>query len=294
MADRPQAAELERAWDARVAANREQVERHRRVEEAADFYAPVTGRFIVDPRREGDPVLDALLELAEPGETWLDIGAGAGRFALPLALRVKRVIALDPSPGMLAALRDGMARHEIANIDVVEARWPPTRGDPAVSPVDVALIAHVGYDVAPIGPFLDAMGAAARRQCVAILREQAPAAYAATFWPIIHDVERVPLPAAPDLVALLRARGVEPRLVRIPEPPRRWPDEETLLAQLRHQLWIAADGPDNDRLVEALQAVAIRDENGVGLPEGPAWVGIVDWHPLRDQAVAKRRPGPGV
>ena len=38
-------------------------------------------------------LLDILLSLARPGETWLDIGAGAGRYALPLALHVREVIA---------------------------------------------------------------------------------------------------------------------------------------------------------------------------------------------------------
>jgi len=279
MADLARARELERTWDERVLANREQVERHRRVEEAADFYAPVSSRFVRDPHREGDTVLDALLALADPGEAWLDIGAGAGRFALPLALHVGHVTALDPSPGMLAALREGMEEHEIANIEIVESRWPPSGGISAVEPADVALIAHVGYDVEPIGPFLDAMEGAAKRRCVAVLRERAPAAYAAVFWPIIHGVERVPLPAAPDLVALLRARGVEPRVQRIHEPARRWPDEATLLAQLRHQLWIGNDGPDNDRLVDALRRLAVRDDDGLGLPEEPAWIGIIDWPP---------------
>jgi len=273
------ARDLERSWDERVVANREQVERHRRVEEGDDFYAPVSARFVQDPRREGDAVLDALLELAQPDDDWLDIGAGAGRFALPLALHVRHVTALDPSPGMLAALRDEMGRHGLTNIDVIQARWPVTDGDAPVPPADVALIAHVGYDVEPIGPFLDAIEAAARDRCVAILREQAPAAYAASFWPIIHGVERVPLPACPDLLALLQARGARPRIRRIPEAPRRWPDEETLLAQLRHQLWIGADGPDNDRLVEAVRALVVRDADGFGVPAVPAWIGVVDWRP---------------
>jgi SAM-dependent methyltransferase len=273
------ARDLERSWDERVVANREQVERHRRVEEAEDFYAPVSARFVQDPRREGDAVLDALLELAQPDDDWLDIGAGAGRFALPLALHVRHVTALDPSRGMLAALRDEMGRHGITNIDVIEARWPPAGSDPVVAAHDVALIAHVGYDVEPIGPFLDAMEAAAHVRCVAVLREQAPATYAAPFWPIIHGVQRVPLPACADFVALLEARGRRPRVRRISEPPRRWDDTETLVAQLRHQLWIGADGSDNDRLVEAVQALATRDAEGVGLPAEPAWIGVVDWRP---------------
>lgn len=283
MADRERAARLERDWDALVLANREQVERHRRVPEAIDFYAPVTGRFVHDPWRTGDAVLEALLELPQPDETWLDIGAGAGRFALPLALRVRRVIALDPSPGMLAALRDGMATHGIENVDVMELRWPPAVDDPHPS-ADVALIAHVGYDIAPIGPFLDAMEVAARDRCVAILRERWPASHAAPFWPIIHGVERVPLPACIDLVALLEARGAEPHVRRVPEPERRWEDEATLVAQLRHQLWIPDEGPDNERLLAAVREMAVHDETGIGLPAEPTWIGVVEWRPAVSSA----------
>ena len=78
-------AMLETAWAARVRANREQVDRVREVPDGADFYAPVTGLFRADPRRTDEPALEVLRGLVRPGETWLDIGAGAGRYALPIA-----------------------------------------------------------------------------------------------------------------------------------------------------------------------------------------------------------------
>ena len=75
---------------------------------------------------------------------------------------------------------------------------------------DVGLIAHVGYDIEEIGPFLDALEAASRRLCVALLMERAPAAAADPFWPPVHGEERVALPALLDAVELLTARGTEP------------------------------------------------------------------------------------
>ncbi|MCU0505926.1 MAG: nucleotidyltransferase family protein, partial [Chloroflexi bacterium] len=78
----------EAVWVARVRANDEQSARVRESPEPEDFYGPVAGIFVADPRRSDDAVLDALGELALPDDRWLDIGAGAGRFALPLALRV--------------------------------------------------------------------------------------------------------------------------------------------------------------------------------------------------------------
>ena len=104
------AAELEAAWAERVRANRDQVERVREVPDR-DFYAPVSSLFVADPRRTGEEALDALLALAEPGDRWLDIGAGAGRYALPLALASREVIAVEPSASMRNALRTGKEEH---------------------------------------------------------------------------------------------------------------------------------------------------------------------------------------
>ena len=134
-------AATEAAWGARVRAHHEQSARVRETPEGGDFYAPVSRLFVADPRRTDDEVLNHLLALAHPSDTWLDIGAGAGRYALPLALRVREVIALDPSPGMLAALHEQAIEHGIANVRAIEGRWPV---DPTLGPAptaDVTLIA---------------------------------------------------------------------------------------------------------------------------------------------------------
>ena len=119
---------LEAAWAERVGANNAQVDRHREVPDGTDFYAPVNGLFRADLTRTDEPVLQELLMLAQPGETWLDIGAGAGRYALPLALELGRgggsVVAVDPSRGMLDALRATADEHAVTNVRIVEGRWP--------------------------------------------------------------------------------------------------------------------------------------------------------------------------
>src|SRR5579871_354553 len=94
---RPMESEALGEWSRRVHANREQVNRFREVEDGSDFYGPIAARFEADPRWRDDPALDALLALAQPGGTWLDVGAGGGRYALPLALVIREVVALDPS-----------------------------------------------------------------------------------------------------------------------------------------------------------------------------------------------------
>ena len=287
--DRPEdlAAAAAERWAARVRADREQVDRYREVPDGRDFYAPVRSIFRADPDRTDDPVSDALRALVVPGETWLDIGAGAGRYALPLARVAGRVIALDPSSGMLDALREDAADHGIANVETVLGRWPP---DPAADDetaalgafpcADVALIAHVSYDVEPIVPFLDSMEAAARRLCVAVLMDARPGSLAAPLWPAVHGEARVILPGLNELVELLRLRGTPPDVRRLPREPRTFADRETLLTFVRRQLWVAEGGEKDARLREALEALVIDEGSGVRFAADELGdIGLVTWAP---------------
>ena len=275
------AAAATAAWGARVRAHHEQTARLRETPEAADFYAPVTQVFIADPRRTDDEVLDHLLPLARSDETWLDIGAGAGRYALPIALRVREVIALDPSPGMLAALREQAAEHGIANVRAVEGRWPVDPADGPPPAADVALIANLGYDVEAIGLFLDAMEAAAGRLCVAILADRQPSTPAHVFWPPVHGEERAELPALDAFLDLLRARDRDPREARVPRPVRGFPTREELARWLRSQLFLEAGSAKDALLQRELEMRLVANPDGsVGLPsQVPMATGIVTWEP---------------
>ena len=53
-----------------------------------------------------------------PGDTVLDIGAGTGRWSIPMAKVRKKVTALDASPGMLEVLREKAAAEKVTNINV--------------------------------------------------------------------------------------------------------------------------------------------------------------------------------
>jgi ubiquinone/menaquinone biosynthesis C-methylase UbiE len=77
-------------------------------------------------RKQGypDPAGD-LAALREHGigaaSTVVDLGAGTGRFALAAAAEVFRVVAVDVSAAMLAALRDRVARTGLPNVECVQA-----------------------------------------------------------------------------------------------------------------------------------------------------------------------------
>jgi hypothetical protein len=150
---------------------------------------------------------------------------------------------------------------------------------PAAPAADVALIAHMAYDVEEIGAFLDAMEAAARRLCVAVLVTPAPTHPAAAFWPPIHGEARVALPALTEFLVLLLARGRlfdlrlmerQPLAHASPDGPLRW---------LYQQLFVAPDTAKGRRLA-ALAREAIREKNGRwALSWDPAPLGVVTWRP---------------
>jgi SAM-dependent methyltransferase len=275
---RPDAASLEASWAERVRANRVQAERFSETV-AGDFYAPVSSLFVADPRRTGEPALDALAAEAVADETWLDIGAGAGRYALPLALLVKEVIAVEPSASMRRALRTGIDEHGIANVRVVAASWPDgVREFGSLPAADVALIAHVGYDIEAIGPFLDAMEAASRDRCIAVLTDRSPASVADPFWPLVHGESRVPLPALPELVALLGARARETEVIRVERAPRSFDSVPALTAFLRRQLFITEGGEKDVHFRAILPDHIVRREGGWTLADPPRGaIGLVRW-----------------
>lgn len=282
----------ELAWADRVRRNHEQVDRFREAADGPDFYREVSAIFLDDPDRVGDPVLDALLRHAQPDDSWLDIGAGAGRYALPLARTVQKVIALEPSASMLESLRDATRQHGIDNVAVVEGRWPDSFDDEigslahlAALPVDVTLIAHVGYDIESIGPFVDAMERASRRECLAILMERSPALVAAPFWPPLHGEPRVALPALPAFVDLLVARGRRPEVQIVEASRRRWATRTELERYVRRQTWVAP-GSAKDRRMLALLDDWLRTNADGSLELSVAesvQVGLVAWLPILDR-----------
>lgn len=271
----PNLADVLDAWRARVLADKAQVDRCREVADPADFYGPVADRFRMDPRRTDDSTLNALLALARRGDVWIDVGAGGGRYALPLALAVREVVAIDPSPAMLAALRDDAAADGISNVRVIGARWPM----PELPSGDVGLFAHVGYDIAEIGPFIDALQSSSRRLCVAVMGESSMQTTAALFWLPIHGEPRVRLPALPELLVLLTARRRLPQITLVDRTPPTFGSPDEALAMARRQLWLKEGSAKDLQLRRLVQETVTERDGRYAFDWTPTRIGIVSWSP---------------
>jgi SAM-dependent methyltransferase len=108
--------------------------------------------------------LTVLSGLVRIGDTLLDVGAGTGRFALPLARCVSQVTALDHSAAMLNILRRKATVQGVENITIQETDWESAE----VEPHDVVLAAWSLYRQPDLCAALHRLVAATRRTLIVV------------------------------------------------------------------------------------------------------------------------------
>lgn len=95
-------------------------------------------------------------------EVVLDIGCGPGTLAIPLAKRVKQVIAIDFSKDMLRELEDFAAREGVHNITTYHLGWDDDWS--GLPKVDIS-VASRSVEVQDINAALEKLNAQTRRAC---------------------------------------------------------------------------------------------------------------------------------
>jgi SAM-dependent methyltransferase len=193
---------------------------HRR----ADAWAGRAQRFnrYVAETGADDPLLRRLLAVVDGTTTVLDVGAGPGRHAVPLARVARHVTAVEPSEAMRQLLEQNVRNAGQTNLDLVDAEWPAAR----VRPADVVVCAHVLYGTVEVEPFLRALDAAARRACYVVLRVgQREGAYLPLF-ELVWGEPRALAPAAVDLFNVAHQLGLPANFETVPFQP--WRSYESL------------------------------------------------------------------
>src|SRR6202795_5402574 len=146
--------------------------------------------------RARDGFLDVVKPHLAPSKTLVDVGAGAGRHAVPLAESLEWVTAVEPSEGMRALIppRD--------NMTIVASTWE----DAAVAPADFVICCHVMYGVEEPVPFIAKMERSARERVFIMLRESELPHPAAAVRKRLQGTPGPPMPRFSDLLMLLTQR----------------------------------------------------------------------------------------
>lgn len=265
-------------WKRRIEEHNAQTIRTRGDLHYDDLWSILAERFRDDPFRTGDPVVDTVAAWLQPESTVLDVGGGAGRYALPLALKCRQVTVVDPSPSMLEQLRRACEETGITNVDSVQSSWE----EADVPPASVVFCANVVYGVSEIEAFVRKLEQHARERVAIVLFMDAPLSRMSPIWQAVHGEARIDMPALPELLPVLWEMDIYPNLTMCPPAmtTRTMPDLETALAITRHFLYIQPGSEKDARLREVLPQFLSETEGGLimrGQSQRPQ--GIVWWPP---------------
>jgi len=142
----------------------------------------------------------------------VDAGGGAGRISLPLALRCRGVINVEPSVAMAAGFRANAARAGIDNTSVIESDWlaaEPGQGT-------LALANHVAYHTRDIVPFIEKLEHAGRRRVVITVNDPVPPSWHSRLFELVHGEAEEAEPGHVELANVLWEMGILPDIRVLP------------------------------------------------------------------------------
>jgi SAM-dependent methyltransferase len=171
---------------------------------------------MTDPLRPLDPTLDLIASYLDPEDIVIDVGGGGGRNTLPLALRTREVINVDPSNNMLRAFTATARRAGIHNALAVHGDWLTLEPVPQGS---VALVNHVAYLTREIVPFIRKLEQAASRRVIITVGSPPPPSRNRAAFQVCYQEPSEPVPGHVELVNVLWELGIEPDVRMLPIQP---------------------------------------------------------------------------
>ena len=231
----------------------------------------------LDPHRTDDPVLNSLYAILGKDADVLDVGGGAGRYALPLATRARRVTVVEPSEDSVGLLKERAAEAGLTNITAVNESWEEAEAPAA----DIVLCSMVLHHVPDAVPFVTKLQHQTRDRVVLVEMMETPGAVEVPFYERVHGSAPAPLPGLPMVLALLWAMDVFPDVTMLSaEAAVLDADRDTALEQLRRRLAVDEGSEADQRLRSA--ADDLLEETPAGMVVrgvAPRRQAIVSWRP---------------
>ncbi|HAL46828.1 MAG: class I SAM-dependent methyltransferase [SAR202 cluster bacterium] len=214
-------------------------------------------------RDRDDPLMRFVLSKIQPADTVLDVGAGIGRWSIPMAMKARSVTAIDALPGMLDILRENARDEGVDNIETVLGDW--SGAEPETH--DHVLASHSAYTSPDIVGYARWIAARSRKACYMALRVPQHDGVIGELSDRIHGCWH----DSPNFVvgynALLQA-GIYGAVV-MDESVKHWHDAnlEDALARAKRHLRLHSDDHDAD-IADALERRLAPHHGGYSWPDG--------------------------
>lgn len=230
-------------------------------------------------RQEGpDAFLATVYDLLTPEMTVLDVGAGGGRYAIPLTAHAREVVAVEPALPMVQVMREEAERAGVANLRIVPTDWLSAE----VETADVVICSHVIYPLDDVAPFLLKLNQIGRARCLLYLNAGQPPWELSELWRRFHDQPMRPQPTYIDAYNVLHQLGIYADVRMVTFMRRSYlgaPTFEAAVARFRDQL-VLDDSPETtERLHTALRETLVEGPDGWSLPARAAEAAIISWTP---------------
>ena len=165
-----------------------------------------------EPRRPLDPNLEMLAAYLAPEDVIIDVGGGAGRVSLPLALRCREVINVESSAAMGTGFTANATQAGITNTRVLIGDWLTV--DPPVG--TVALVNHVTYLTRDIVPFIEKLERVGRRRVLITVNSPPSPSWHRVLYQLVHEEPEEVVPGHVELMNVLWERGLLPDVRVLP------------------------------------------------------------------------------
>jgi 2-polyprenyl-3-methyl-5-hydroxy-6-metoxy-1,4-benzoquinol methylase len=254
--------EAGKKWAETVRAEHAQADRVRTDSPGGDHWRTLAHRFAPTSREEAykDDTLQALLRIVKPEDTVLDVGAGAGRLAVPLAERCHHVTAVEPSASMVERLTEQAKAWGVRNLSVVPQKWE----DAEVQAADIVICAHVLYTVLDIEGFLVKLAAHANREVGLIVFEEPAMANYFPLWETVYGEKRMSLPCFSELKGVLTAMGAKFTAEKLPTwESRPFKDREAAVQESMTRLMVSPESAKAARVASAVNSSLVEAPGGL-------------------------------
>ena len=208
----------------------------------------------------------------------LDIGAGPGTLALPLAPLVNEITAVEPGKGMVDLLYENMKKEGIKNITCIQKRWEDVDiFRDLAAPYDV-VIASLSLTMEDIRESLAKMDAASSGYVYLFWFADPPfwERMYLDLWPNLHGETYRPGPKADCLFNVLYQMGMYPNVEMLPlQKEYRFSTRREMMAFFRNRF--AAKSPGQKRVLDTYLTSLIRKEGDGVVLSGDSTLAKVWW-----------------